>query len=101
MFEIDHKDNVYYWKFYDDRAELWAFNNNSLPAYTGRPMGPDVRSVQWSNGFGTAPPTWGRFDLTRDGRLYVAPIGGAGQKPVKDSEGDPDRIYLIEIYDPK
>lgn len=94
MFEFEGKENAYYWKFYDDRVELWAYNNSDSPTYVGKSTGSDIKSMRWSS-IVDGPAVWGFFNLTR-GRLYAGM-----QKPVDAPEIDPNKRYFVEIYDPK
>ncbi len=98
------------WKFFDDRVELWGRwgaheDGAEYLECVGEPWGQDITSMRWFDGQmsdGTKSDiwrekrVWGHFDSS-NGYFFLTKNG---TKPFNDSEGDPNKRYIIERYKP-
>jgi tetratricopeptide (TPR) repeat protein len=89
---------IYFWKFFDERVEVWAPGNGSpFCLVSGESGGPKVTDMRWFNGCSDTQ-WWGYFDL-QDGSLYTG-VGGGNNRPISDSEFDSNRRYTYTRYSP-
>lgn len=89
---------IYFWKFYDDRAELWVTSNNGSERMEvkGESGGSSLSDMRWF--WGGHPQSWGYFNL-QNGNLYVAsPL--SNPRPLTDSGFDSNRRYGYSCYSP-
>ena len=98
----------YFWKFFDDRVEVWVTNNDGSQSLqrVGESWGPKVTDMRWFLGKGDntkseTQQVWGYFDL-QNGYLYTAsfPAGMGNFRPLNDSEFDPNKRYIYYRYAP-
>lgn len=90
---------IYFWKFFDERVEVWVTANNGFQhcEVRGESWGPKITDMRWFNGC-SEQQWWGYFDL-QSGRLYTG-VGGGNNRPIDDSEFDPNRRYSYTRYSP-
>ena len=92
----NYNNYIYYWKFFDDRIEIWVTSNNGHESWLvrGEPHGPQISDIEWFNRNGR---TWGFFD-SRTGNLYVSSLNSP--RPFNDSEFNPSKRYCYERFGP-
>lgn len=94
---------IYFWKFFDERVEVWVTANsgNQYCQVCGESWGPKITDMRWFNG--CSPDSyiqmWGDFDL-QNGSLYTDTPGSGKNRPISDSEFDPNRRYTYTRYSP-
>ena len=95
-----------YWKFFDDRVEMWGNNTSQVGGQNlllrGEPWGPEVTDLRWFQVNGTTlengMQVWASFNL-QNGYLYST-LNGWAMRPVDDSGYDPNKRYNYVIYKP-
>jgi hypothetical protein len=90
---------IYYWKFTDDRAEVWVTSDNGYAHCdtAGTSFGPSINDMRWYNGC-SEQQWWGRFDLAT-AELTVG-VGGGSNRPLSDAAFDPGQRYNYTRYSP-
>lgn len=93
---------IYFWKFFDERVEVWVTSNNGFQScqVRGESWGPKITDMRWFNGCSPEGYVrwWGYFDL-QSRQLYTG-VGGGSNRPIDDSELDPNRRYTYTRYSP-
>ncbi|MBI1912632.1 MAG: hypothetical protein HYS21_11605 [Deltaproteobacteria bacterium] len=93
---------IYFWKFFEERAEVWVTDNNGYQycLVRGESWGPKITDMRWFNGCSSDNQLqwWGYFDLYT-GYLYTG-AGSSNNRPINDSEFDPDKRYSYHRYAP-
>ena len=105
LFSFD-MDVPIYWKFFDDRVEMWGNNTSQVGGQDlilrGESWGPKVTDMRWfqvnSITFKNWAQVWAYFDL-QSGYLYST-LNGWTMRPINDAEFDPNKRYNYVIYKP-
>ncbi len=92
---------IYFWKFFDERVEVWVTANDGSQScqVRGESWGSKITDMRWFNG--CSPDSyqwWGNFDL-QNRSLYTG-VAGGNNRPISDSEFDPNRRYMYTRYSP-
>lgn len=91
---------IYFWKFFDERVEVWVTSNNGSQycEVRGESWGPKITDMHWFNGCSpdSYKQMWGEFDL-QSRQLYTAGVNG---RPINDAEFDRNRRYSYTRYSP-
>ncbi len=91
----------YFWKFLDDRVELWSTANNGFQhcEVRGESWGPTISDMRWFQGCSNKQ-FWGKFDLQTSSLTTGHIILSDSGRPINDSELDPNRRYVYWRYSP-
>jgi hypothetical protein len=91
---------IYFWKFLDERVEVWVTSNNGYQhcEVHGESWGPKITDMRWFNGCSDQQQWWGYFDIQSQ-QLYTG-VGGGNNRPISDSEFDPNKRYTYTRYSP-
>lgn len=95
---------IYSWKFFDERVEVWVTLNNGTPycEVRGESWGPKITDMRWFSGCSQeGQQRWGNFDLQNRSLYFSYLTEGSGMnRPISDSEFDPNKRYFYIRYSP-
>jgi hypothetical protein len=95
------------WVFYDERAELWARNDNGSTQLIliGESLGSRLTDMRWSFVYTVfnekkINPIWAQFDFQNGQLIAQLMAGHDGSRPLNDSQLDPNKRYPYWRYKP-